>query len=67
MSEMTHAIAPVTPGKGKFDDRIDTDVRITNQEVLSILGRSLKLLARFPRLFWGKILLSTLADRKSVV
>ncbi len=61
MSDMTHAIAPVTPGKGKFDDRIDTDVRITNQEVLGILGRSLKLLGRFPRLFWGKILLSALA------
>ena len=57
-------IAPVDIGpvkKTRFDDRIDTETRITNREVIGILGRSLKLLVAFPNLFFSKLILSLLA------
>ena len=57
-------IAPVDIGpakKARFDDRIDTETRITNREVIGILGRSLKLLGSFPNLFFSKLTLSFLA------
>ena len=47
--------------KTRFDDRIDTETRITNREVIGILGRSLKLLVVFPNLFISKLMLSLLA------
>ena len=47
--------------KPKFDDRIDIETRIGNLEVARILGRSLKLLASFPKLFFSMLGLSALA------
>jgi hypothetical protein len=46
---------------GTFDDRIDTDTRIGNLEVLRLLGRSLKLLTVVKKLFAAKIGLTLLA------
>ncbi len=53
--------APQPSGDARFDDRIDTDPRIDNLEVLRLLGRSLKLLGAFKGLFAAKLALSTLA------
>jgi ABC-type multidrug transport system fused ATPase/permease subunit len=47
--------------KPQFDDRIDTETRISNLEVARILGRCLGLLRSFPKLFLGKLGLSALA------
>ena len=47
--------------KPKFDDRIDIETRIGNLEVARILGRSLKLLGSFPKLFFSMLGLSALA------
>ncbi len=49
------------PQPDAFDDRIDTETRIGNREVFTILARSLRVLAGFPRLFGAKIVLSALA------
>ena len=53
--------APQPSGDARFDDRIDTDPKIDNLEVLRLLGRSLKLLRAFKGLFAAKLALSTLA------
>ncbi len=45
----------------KFDDRIDTETRISNLEVVRILGRCLQLLGQVPKLFLSKLGLSALA------
>ncbi len=62
---MTEAstVAPKDAGTpvARFDDRIDTDARISNIEVMHILYRALKLLGAFPRLFGSKLMLSALA------
>lgn len=44
-----------------FDDRLDTDTRITNLEVAGILWRALKLVSAARGLFLGKIALSFIA------
>ena len=46
---------------GTFDDRIDTDTRIGNLEVIRILGRSLKLIGVVKKLFVAKLALASLA------
>ena len=51
----------ITQQKPQFDDRIDVETRIGNLEVARILGRSLKLLASFPKLFFSMLGLSALA------
>ena len=62
MTDITpDVIAPTGPPKAKFDDRIDTETRISNLEVVSIHSRSLKLLASVPKLFVSKLALSALA------
>ena len=62
MTDITpDVIAPTGPPKAAFDDRIDTETRISNGEVAGILGRSLKLLASVPKLFVSKLALSALA------
>lgn len=45
----------------RFDDRVDTDTRISNLEVLRILGRALKLLGSTKGLFAGKLVLAAIA------
>jgi len=57
MPEKTDAPRP----NARFDDRIDTDAKIGNWEVLRLLKRSLKLLASARALFAGKLALAALA------
>ena len=46
---------PIEPGqKLRFDDRIDTDTEISSAQVLSIIGRSFKLLSNVKMLFTAK-------------
>ena len=62
MTDITpNDIAPVAVKAKKFDDRIDTETRISNREVIRILGRSLRFLGTVPWLFAGKLVLSALA------
>ncbi len=50
---------PIEPGqKLRFDDRIDTDTEISSAQVLSIIGRSFKLLSNVKMLFTAKFVLS---------
>ena len=44
-------------GSPRFDDRVDTQTAIGNHEVLTIIARSLKLLATVKELFAAKFFL----------
>ncbi|MDP7144235.1 MAG: ABC transporter ATP-binding protein [Pseudomonadales bacterium] len=61
MSEVTpnEFAGVLTPEQ--FDDRVDIHTDITNREVLTIIGRSLKLLADVRNLFAAKFMLAMLA------
>ncbi|XOV87005.1 MAG: ABC transporter ATP-binding protein [Pseudomonadota bacterium] len=60
MTDITpDVIAPVE--KPQFDDRLDIETRISNLEVVRIIGRCLGLLRAFPKLFFSKLGLSALA------
>jgi len=61
MSRPTRNKTDDSGSSARFDDRIDTDARIGNWEVLKLLGRSLKLLASAKGLFAGKLALAALA------
>lgn len=52
---------PANPTGVRFDDRIDTNVRIGNLEVAHIMVRALRMLSAFPRLLTSKIALSAMA------
>ncbi|MDA1299785.1 MAG: ABC transporter ATP-binding protein [Proteobacteria bacterium] len=58
MSDITTNGTGSTP---KFDDRLDTETRISNLEVAGILDRCLRLLGAVPKLFCSKLVLSALA------
>ena len=45
----------------QFDDRVDTQTEISNREVLTIIGRSLKLLTAVKAMFAAKFLLAIFA------
>ncbi len=45
----------------QFDDRIDTEARISNRDVLGIIARALRLLATVKLMFTAKFLLAVLA------
>ncbi len=45
----------------QFDDRIDTETRISNLETMRLLGRALRMITLAPRLFSAKLFLATLA------
>ncbi len=48
-------------GSPRFDDRVDTQTAIGNHEVLTIIARSLKLLATVKELFAAKFFLALFA------
>ena len=56
------AETPSEPAQNvRFDDRLDTNARISNAEVMGIMARALALLGAFPRLLTFKLLLSAIA------
>ena len=57
---MSDVAAPET-SSARFDDRLDTQTRITNLEMVGILWRSLKLVAAARALFLSKIGLGFIA------
>jgi len=57
---MSEATLP-TPGKKKFDDRVDTNPAISSGEALVLLGRALQLLNHVRQLFAAKSALALLA------
>ena len=61
MSESVSGNVNPSPRDTPFDDRIDTETRIGNLEVLRLLARSLRLLGSVKKLFVAKLALATLA------
>jgi len=61
LTDMTHNSLPSGKSAAMFDDRLDTKTRISNLEVLSLLGRALRLLGSHKQLFCYKLLLAALA------
>ena len=59
MSEATQL--PNRASTSRFDDRIDTDTRISNLESARILWRGFSYIATAPRLFAVKLSISLLA------
>ena len=59
MSETVHVDENVNPAR--FDDRLDTQTRITNLESARLIGRGFSYIATAPRMFAMKILLSLLS------
>lgn len=61
MSETTSKEFSGVFAPSQFDDRVDTEPEITNREVLTLIGRSLKLLSLVKKLFAAKFLLAVFA------
>ena len=61
MSDATQLERSVSTSRARFDDRIDTETRISNLESARIIGRGFSYIATAPRLFTVKLVLTLLA------
>ena len=61
MSEATQLERSDSASRARFDDRIDTETRISNLESARIIGRGFSYIATAPRLFTVKMVLTLLA------
>lgn len=61
MSEATELERTASVASIRYDDRIDTETRISNLESARIIGRGFSYIATAPRLFAAKLVLSLLA------
>ena len=61
MSESTQLERSDSTSRARFDDRIDTETRISNLESARIIGRGFSYIATAPRLFTVKLVLTLLA------